>query len=79
MKLKLIDGDFSQTETIDLLTQLFQVKIKYHEDKVKNSYNEDDIKMRELKIKFLQKNLADARTYIKSGHQKLYIDSEINL
>jgi hypothetical protein len=79
MILKLIDGDFSQTETNDLLTQLFQVKIKFLEDKVKNSSNEEDIKMRELKIKFLQNTLADARAYVKSSPNKLYIKSEINL
>jgi len=79
MKLKLIDGDFSPTETIDIITQLVQVKIKFHEDKVKNSFNEEDIKMRELKIKLLQNNLAEARAYIKSGAKKFYIDSEINL
>ena len=77
MKLKLIEGDFSQTETINLLTQLFQVKIKFHEDKVKNSTSEEDIKMREQKIKCLQNNLAEARNYIKSGQTKIYIDSEI--
>jgi len=79
MKLKLIDGDFSPTETIDIITQLVQVKIKFHEEKVRNSFNEEDIKMRELKIKRLQNNLADARAYIKSGAKNFYIDSEINL
>jgi hypothetical protein len=79
MKLKLIEGDFSQKETIDLLTQLFQVKIKFHEDKVKNSTTEEDIKMREQKIKYLQNNLAEARTYINSGQKKIHIDSEITL
>ena len=79
MKLQLIDGDFSQTETIDILTQLYQVKIKFHEDKVKNSQNEEDIKMRERKIKLLQNDLADARVYIKSGNRNFHIDSEINL
>ena len=43
MKLQLIDGAFSPTETMDILTQLFYVKIKFHEEKVKNSANEEDI------------------------------------
>lgn len=79
MKLQLIDGNFNQAETIDLLTQLFQVKIKFHEEKVKNGHNEEDIKMRERKIKFLQNNLAEARAYIQSQSKYFHIDSEINL
>ncbi|NBU80634.1 MAG: hypothetical protein EBS55_03160 [Flavobacteriaceae bacterium] len=79
MELKLIDGDFNQIETIDLLTQLYQVKIKFHEEKVKNSLNEEDIKMRERKIKSLQNNLAEARTYIKNENKNFHIDSVINI
>lgn len=79
MKLELINGDFSQAETINLITQMYQVKIKFHEDKVKNSHNEEDIKMRERKIKLLQNNLADARVQIKNGDKSFHIHSDINL
>lgn len=79
MKLELINGDFNQAETIDLITQMYQVKIKFHEDKVKNSHNEEDIKMRERKIKLLQNNLADARVHIKNGDKSFHIHSDINL
>lgn len=79
MKLELINGDFSQAETINLITQMYQVKIKFHEDKVKNSHNEEDIKMRERKIKLLQNNLADARVQIKNGDESFHIHSDINL
>lgn len=79
MKLKLIDGDFNQNDTIDLLTLLYQVKIKFHEDKVKNTHNEEDIKMRERKIKLLQNSLAEARNYIRQENSTFRIDSEINI
>lgn len=79
MELKLIDGAFNQTETLELLTQLFQVKIKFHEEKVKNNSNEEDIKMRERKIKLLQKNLDEVRTYIKNVDKIFHIESSINL
>ena len=78
MKLQLIDGDFNQAETIDILTQLYQVKIKFHEEKVKSSHNEEDIKMRERKIKFLQNNLAEAREYIKNENRNFHINNQIN-
>ncbi len=79
MELQLIDGAFSPTEIMDILTQLFHVKIKFHEDKVKNSKNEEDIKMRERKIKLLQKNLDEARVYIKRQNKDFHVESKINI
>lgn len=79
MELQLIDGAFSPTEIMDILTQLFHVKIKFHEDKVKNSNNEEDIKMRERKIKLLQKNLDEARVYIKRQNKDFHVESKINI
>lgn len=77
MKLQLIDGTFSPIETLELLTQLYQVKIKFHEEKVKTTANEEDIKMRERKIKVLQNNLDEARSFIKSENTDFHIESFI--
>lgn len=79
MKLQLIDGAFSPAETLELLTQLYQIKIKFHEEKVKESANEEDIKMRESKIKFLQKNLDEARAYVKKKDKHFHVESSIIL
>jgi hypothetical protein len=79
MKLQLIDGAFSPEETLELLTQLYQVKIKFHEEKVKKSANEEDIKMREGKIKLLQKNLDEARAYVKNKDKHFHVESSIIL
>ena len=79
MELQLIDGAFSPTEIMDILTQLFHVKIKFHEDKVKNSNNEEDIKMRERKIKLLQKNLDEVRDFIKRQDKDFHVESVINI
>lgn len=79
MELQLIDGAFSPTEIMDILTQLYHVKIKFHEEKVKSSNNEEDIKMRERKIKLLQKNLDEARAYIKRENKSFHVESVINI
>lgn len=78
MKLQLIDGAFSPTESIEILTQLYHVKIKFHEEKVRTSANEEDIKMREGKIKALQKNLEEARAYINSENKNFHMEGIIN-
>ncbi len=79
MELHLIDGQFSTTDAIAIISQLIEVKIKYHENMIKNSHNEEDIKMREGKIKALQKELADSRTYMQNQKDSIYIKSTINL
>lgn len=79
MELLLIDGQFSATEAIAILTQLAEVKIKYHENKIKTSHNEEDIKMRERKIKNLQNELAEAREHIQKQTSSITIKSTINL
>jgi hypothetical protein len=79
MTLQLIDGHFDAKDAIDLLTQMIHVKIKFHENKMINCNSEEDMKMREKKIKLLQKELFEARNYIEkqTGHIKMF--SEINL
>jgi hypothetical protein len=79
MELQLINGTFSSTESIEILSQLFQVKIKFHEDKIRTSQNEEDVKMRERKIIALQKGLADSREYILKNANNITINSTINL
>ena len=79
MELHLIDGQFDGTEAIEIIAQLIQVKIKYHENKIKSSHNEEDVKMRERKIKTLQKELAVSREYIQKQSNNISINSVINL
>lgn len=79
MELHLIDGQFDTAEAIEIIGQLIQVKIKYHENKIKSSHNEEDVKMRERKIKTLQKEFAASREYIQKRTNNLSINSTITL
>lgn len=79
MILKLIEGEFNRIETMNMITQMFEVRIKFHENKILSLHNEEDIKMREKKIKFLQNELAQAKTYIANKEEPIAISCEINL
>jgi hypothetical protein len=79
MELQLLNGTFSSKESIEILNQLFQVKIKFHEDKIKTSQNEEDVKMRERKIKLLQNELAHARQLITTKTGYISLSSQITL
>lgn len=61
MNIKLIQGEFSANDAIELIAQMIQVKIKYYENKINNRSNEEDIKSFEVKIKQLQNELFELR------------------
>jgi hypothetical protein len=61
MNIQLLNGHFSSSEAIELLAQFVQVKVRFHENKIEKSQNEEDIKMRETRIKQLQKDFFEAK------------------
>jgi hypothetical protein len=78
-QLQLIQGKFQTAEALDLISQLVNVKIKYHEDKIRGSEQEEDIKMRENRIKQLQKELAELRNRITADAPMVSIASGIHI
>ncbi len=79
MNIQLIQGNFNAKDALEIISQMVQVKIKYHESKISNNNNEEDIKFREAKIKRLQKDLFDIRNFIEDSGGKINIKSEIHL
>ncbi|MBC7525598.1 MAG: hypothetical protein H7239_14330 [Flavobacterium sp.] len=61
MEIGIINGKFSKSETLDLISQMIAIKIKFLEGKMCNSNNEEDIKNKESKIIALQNKLSDLR------------------
>jgi len=62
--LSLIQGKFSASEAVDIISSMVEVKIKFHENKITNTSNEEDIKMQEARIKELQNDLAELKKSI---------------
>ncbi|MEM0542368.1 hypothetical protein WFZ85_07045 [Flavobacterium sp. j3] len=79
MNVQLVSGEFSKIETLNMVTQMFEMRIKFHEDKIKSLHNEEDIKMREKKIKFLQNELAQARAYLVNKDEPIAVSCTISL
>lgn len=79
MTLKLIDGQFSKREALDIITQLIHVKIKYHENKISHAEGEEQIKSRETRIKDLQRELFDVRQAIEAGPDGVNLHADIVL
>lgn len=79
MKIQLIEGSFDAKDALDIITKIIHVKIKFQEDKINECSNEEDINMRETRIKRLQKSLFDIREHIEKQDGQIRIESAINL
>ncbi|MCA0232876.1 MAG: hypothetical protein LCH91_20585 [Bacteroidetes bacterium] len=78
MNIQLVKGHFSPSEAIDLLAQLVQVKVRFHENKIEKSQNEEDIKMREQRIKQLQQDFFEAKQHLLK-HPTTGLNAEIKI
>lgn len=79
MELQLIKGHFAAQDAVNIITSIIDVKIKYHEGKINAASSEEDIKMRERRIKQLQKELFQVRQHIGKKTGKISLDSTINI
>ncbi len=79
MEPQLIKGHFTPQDAVDLITRIIDVKIKYHEGKITSESSEEDIKMRERRIKQLQNELFDVRQQMGNKTGKISLDSTITI
>jgi di/tripeptidase len=79
MNITLIQGEFNAKDAIEIITQMLQIKIKYHEDKIGAHSNEEDIKTREAKIKRLQHDLSELRKTINSRGNQVNIEAVVEI
>ncbi len=77
MNIQLIQGHFNAKDAIGIITNMIHVKVKYHENKISNTSNEEDIKFCETKIKQLQKDLFEIRRFVEACGENINIQSEI--
>jgi hypothetical protein len=79
MNIHLIGGEFNSQDAIELIAQMVQVKVTYLENKIVGDSNEEDIKMREAKIKQFQLELYELRKAIKSNSDKVRVEAIIKI
>ena len=77
--LSLIQGKFSASEAVDIISSMVQVKIKFHEDKITNTSNEEDIKQQEARIKELQNDLAALKKSIAAKGGKIDVKAVVTV
>lgn len=77
--LSLLKGVFSRQDALDLITQLVEVKIRFHEKKMKDLVEVEDLKMREKRIQSLQSELHALRTVLGQAGPDVELTSTVHL
>lgn len=67
MNIELIKGTYPMSEGLELILRMIDLKIRYHESKINRLDNEEDIKMREQRIKELQNEASRVRTQFRAS------------
>ena len=75
----LIDGRYSAAQTAELVTQLVQVKISFLENLIQKSSEEEEVKMRETRIKALQVELRELKQAISTMGDSLDVEASISV
>lgn len=82
--LKLIDGDFSTEEALEVLNNLIKNKIKFHELKIfshSERFGDEDTNSHQ-RIKELKASLEELKSFLniaKDNNMKLKINAEVSL
>jgi restriction endonuclease len=79
MQLQLLKGTFSKADAIALISQFVEAKIKFHEQKIENDSSEEQIKMRESRIKELQQQWKALRDAIAASNGMVEAESIIEV
>jgi hypothetical protein len=77
MNIQLIEGQFTNKEALDLITQMIHIKIKFHENKINNNSSEEDVKYRETKIKNLQKELFELKYFLDNNGNTVKLEAKV--
>ncbi|MDX2191106.1 MAG: hypothetical protein SFY32_14690 [Bacteroidota bacterium] len=75
--LLLINGSFDPKDAIEIITSMIHVKIKFHENKINGESNEEEIKMRETRIKQLQKDLYEFRNFVDTKKNRVQMFANV--
>lgn len=79
MYIELIQGQFGAKDALDIISKMIQVKVRYHESMINKSFNEEDIKFRESKIKQIQNELINFRKTIEGSGGNVKLDAIIKI
>lgn len=67
MNMKILEGQYATADALHMIGQLFQWKIRYHEERIAPDASEEDIAMRERQISRLQHEWQQLRQALRGN------------
>lgn len=78
-KTELISGSFNREDALELIAGIVALKINYHEKMIDRSATEEDIKMRENRIRKLQDELAEFRQNLSQKDEPVTLSASLSI
>ena len=79
MKIELVNGTFNPNEAMELISRLVDAKISFLQDKIETSSNEEDIKMRERRIRKIQSEFHETRALLMEAQKPCGIVATVKM
>jgi hypothetical protein len=79
IKVKLIDGVFYSGDAASIIRGMIEVKVKFHEDKISRLSNMEEIKMREQRIKELQRMQSKIHDWLKAHGEQTNLELTLSV
>ncbi len=79
IKVDLINGVFYSGDAATIIRGMIDVKIKFHEDKISRLSNMEEIKMREQRIKELQRLQSKIQDWVKSHGEQTNLELKLSV
>ena len=73
MHMQILEGQYATADALDMLSQIFQWKIRYHEACIDANTSEEDIAMRERQISRLQHEWQQLRQTLRGNSSDMYL------
>lgn len=79
IQMKLADGIFSSGDAASIIRGMIDVKVKFHEDKISRLSNMEEIKMREQRIKELQRIQSKIQDWLKAHGEQTNLELTLSV
>ncbi|MFN5294701.1 MAG: hypothetical protein ACK5BL_04170 [Flavobacteriales bacterium] len=79
IQMKLADGIFYSGDAASIIRGMIDVKVKFHEDKISRLSNMEEIKMREQRIKELQRIQSKIQDWLKAHGEQTNLELTLSV
>jgi len=79
IQVKLADGIFFSGDAASIIRGMIEVKVKFHEDKISRLSNMEEIKMREQRIKELQRMQSKIQDWLKAHGEQTNLELTLSV